>query len=53
MATYHRPKTGDAYQAFGLQVLTIDESTWQIAEITNFLKPELFSRFGLAAELSE
>ena len=53
MATYHRPKAGDAYQPFGLQVLTVDESTWQIAEITNFLKPELFSRFGLASELSE
>ena len=53
MATYHRPKAGDAYQAFGLQVLTLDESTWQIAEITNFLKPELFFRFGLASEFGE
>jgi len=53
MAIYHRPKASKVYQAFGLQVLTVDESVWQIVQITNFLKPELFPRFGLASELSE
>jgi len=36
MATYHRPKAGDAYQASGLQVLTVDESTWQLARSLTF-----------------
>ena len=53
MAIYHRPEAGGAYQAVGLQVLTVDESAGQIAQVTTFMKPELFSRFGLAAELAE
>jgi RNA polymerase sigma-70 factor (ECF subfamily) len=53
MAIYHQPEAGDVYQAVGLQVLTVDESAWQIAQVTTFMKPELFSRFGLANELSE
>jgi RNA polymerase sigma-70 factor (ECF subfamily) len=53
MAVYHWSEDRKAYQAFGLHVLTIDESVWQIATIVNFLKPELFPRFGLASELSE
>jgi len=53
MAIYHQPAAGEVYQAVGLQVLTVDESAWHIAQVTTFMKPELFSRFGLAIELSE
>jgi RNA polymerase sigma-70 factor (ECF subfamily) len=53
MAIYHRSQASEACQAVGLQVLTVDESAWQIAQVTTFMKPELFSRFGLAVELSE
>jgi RNA polymerase sigma-70 factor, ECF subfamily len=53
MAIYHRSDGGEAYRAVGLQVLTIEESVWQIAQVTTFLKPELFSRFALAVELPE
>ena len=53
MAIYHRADAGPVFQAVGLQVLTVDESIWQIAQVTTFVKPELLSRFGLAAELPE
>ena len=53
MAIYHGSEASNAYQAVGLQVLTVDGSVWQIAQVTTFLKPELFSRFDLAAELLE
>jgi RNA polymerase sigma-70 factor, ECF subfamily len=53
MAIYHRSDTNEVYQAVGLQVLTVDESVWQIAQVSTFMKPELFSRFDLAVELSE
>ena len=53
MAIYHGSEASNAYQAVGLQVLTVDEPAWQIAQVTTFMKPELFPRFGLAAELFE
>jgi RNA polymerase sigma-70 factor (ECF subfamily) len=52
MAVYHWSEAKKAYRAFGLHVLKVDESVWQIAEVINFLRPELFPRFGLAPELS-
>jgi RNA polymerase sigma-70 factor, ECF subfamily len=52
MAIYHCSEASEVYQAVGLQVLTVDESAWQFAQVTTFMKPELFPRFGLAVELS-
>jgi hypothetical protein len=40
------------YEAFALQVLTIDESAWLIKEVTTFLNPDLFPAFGQASEAS-
>ena len=53
MAVYHWSEPMKTYQPFGLHVLTVDESVWQITKIVNFLNPELFPRLGLAAELSK
>jgi RNA polymerase sigma-70 factor (ECF subfamily) len=45
-----RERTG-SYQATALDVLTLDGA--RIAEVTGFLTPEVFGRFGLPDELSE
>jgi hypothetical protein len=43
----YRPISADgAYRAFALQVLTNDRASGYIAEVTSFLSPELFARFG-------
>jgi hypothetical protein len=39
------------YEAFALQVLTMDGSAWQIAEVTTFLSADLFLPFGLTQEI--
>jgi RNA polymerase sigma-70 factor (ECF subfamily) len=46
---YKRNPERDVYQAFAIQVLTIEEA--QITDVTNFLNPTLFSRFGLPPHL--
>jgi RNA polymerase sigma-70 factor (ECF subfamily) len=52
LAIYHRTSADEAYRAFALQVLTIDRASGHIAEVTSFLSPELFARFGLPSECS-
>jgi RNA polymerase sigma-70 factor (ECF subfamily) len=52
MAVYHRANADQAYRAFTLQVLTVDASAGKIAQITNFLNPELFAHFDLPPELT-
>jgi RNA polymerase sigma-70 factor (ECF subfamily) len=47
LAIYRRTSADGAYRAYSLQVLTIDRASGHIAEVTSFLSPELFSRFGL------
>jgi len=51
VAIYHCANAGEPYQAFALQVLTIDVSSEQISRITNFLNLKLFARFGLPLEI--
>jgi RNA polymerase sigma-70 factor (ECF subfamily) len=48
---YQLDSAREVYQAFALQVLTLDPSGTQIAEITNFTEPRLFGRFNLPSEL--
>jgi RNA polymerase sigma-70 factor, ECF subfamily len=50
LAIYSRTSADGAYRAFALQVLTIDRASGHIAEVTSFLSPELFARFGLPSE---
>jgi RNA polymerase sigma-70 factor (ECF subfamily) len=47
LAIYRRTSANGAYRAYSLQVLTIDRASGHIAEVTSFLSPELFARFGL------
>ena len=49
-AFYQRDEASSAYQAFGLQVLTIEHG--QVADIVAFLDPSLLARFGLPLTLS-
>jgi len=42
---YQRDDSDGAYHAFGIQLLMIDRG--QITDITTFINPALFSRFGL------
>jgi RNA polymerase sigma-70 factor (ECF subfamily) len=51
LAVYHQSPVRRIYEAFALQVLTIDDSVWQIAEVTTFLNADLFNLFGLAREI--
>jgi len=51
LAIYHQSSVRRIYEAFAVQVLTIDDSSWQIAEVTTFLNADLFSSFGLAREI--
>ena len=51
LAVYHQAAARPVLEAFALQVLTLDESAWQIAEVTTFLNPDLFRAFGLAREI--
>ena len=53
MAIYHRPVGKQTYHAMGLQVLTVDEAVWRVAEVITFHMPALFARFGLPTELSD
>jgi RNA polymerase sigma-70 factor, ECF subfamily len=52
LAIYRRISADGAYRAYSLQVLTIDRASGHIAEVTSFLSPELFARFGLPSEWS-
>jgi len=51
LAVYHQASTRRVYEAFALQVLTIDVSVWQISDVTTFLKADLFPAFGLPLEI--
>jgi len=51
LALYHQAPARPVYEAFALQVLTVDESAWQIAEVTTFLSADLFRAFSLAREI--
>ena len=51
LALYHQAPVGRVYEAFALQVLTIDDLAWQIAEVTTFLNRDLFEAFGLPLEI--
>jgi RNA polymerase sigma-70 factor (ECF subfamily) len=51
LAIYHQSSVRRVFEAFALQVLTIDDSVWQIAEVTTFLNVDLFSPFGLVREI--
>ena len=51
LAIYHQSPVRPVYEAFALQVLTIDGSTWQIAEVATFLSADLFRAFGLDQEI--
>ena len=44
---YKRASDGPGYDAFALQVLTLDKSGTQITGITSFMNIGLFGRFGL------
>jgi RNA polymerase sigma-70 factor, ECF subfamily len=46
---YRHDPAGHCYQAFAIQVLTLDRG--QVSEITNFLQPDLFDRFALPPHL--
>jgi len=48
-ALYQLDDTGGMYRGLAIQVLTIDRE--RLAEITIFINPRLFARFGLPAEL--
>jgi len=50
-AVYHQAPGRRIYEAFALQVLTIDDSAWLIADVTTFLNADLFGAFGLAREI--
>jgi RNA polymerase sigma-70 factor (ECF subfamily) len=52
LAIYRRTSADGAYLAYALQVLTIDRASGHIAEVTHFMFPELFARFGLPSEWS-
>ena len=49
-AVYERG-AGGSYQAFAIEVLTMDRN--QIADVTTFINPALFSRFGLPDRLAD
>jgi len=51
LALYHQAPARRVYEAFALQVLAVDESSWQIAEVTTFLNADLFRAFSLAREM--
>jgi RNA polymerase sigma-70 factor (ECF subfamily) len=51
LAVYHQASARRVYEAFALQVLTIDVSSWQISEVTTFLNADLFRAFGLARDI--
>jgi RNA polymerase sigma-70 factor, ECF subfamily len=53
LAIYRRTSADGAYRAYSLQVLTIDRASGYIAEVTSFLSPELFARFGLPQDRAE
>ena len=50
IAYYHLDDETGRYKAAALDVLTLDGS--EIKDITAFVKPELFPRFGLPVELA-
>lgn len=51
LALYQRDEAGGGvYRGFGLQVLSIEGDSF--AEVTTFINPGLFPRFGLPVELS-
>ena len=50
VAAYHLDREAGIHREYGLMVLTVDGD--EIAEITGFTTPGLFSVFGLPAELS-
>jgi RNA polymerase sigma-70 factor (ECF subfamily) len=50
LAIYGRDETGRTYKPFGISVLEVEGGL--IAEVTTFMQPALFPRFGLASELA-
>ncbi len=48
-AMYQRGASGQTYRAFGVQVLTFDGE--HLAEVVNFIMPDLVPRFDLPTEL--
>lgn len=53
-AVYHASSPGDAPRAFGIQVVTLEArgTNLQIADVTTFLNPSLFTAFGFPQELT-
>ena len=53
-AVYHTTGSGSTFQAFGIQIIDLDDSTTGllIADVTTFLEPALFPHFGFPHELS-
>lgn len=53
-AVYHATSPDGTFQAFGIQIITLEESQsgLLIADVTTFLNPSLFSHFGFPPELS-
>lgn len=49
IAFYQRDEAGGTYQAFAIQVLTLDAAG--IADMTTFINPALFTHFNLPAEI--
>lgn len=54
-ALYRVDEANNSYQAFGIQVVTLDGSQLKrrIAEITLFLSPQLFTAFGFPFQLPQ
>ncbi len=50
---YRAAEPGGQYQAFGIQVLTLDSSGAQISDITTFMTPALVSRFGFPQAITK
>jgi RNA polymerase sigma-70 factor, ECF subfamily len=53
--TYRADKSKNSYQAFGIQVVTFDDSLLksQISEVTVFLSPSLVTAFGFPLQLPQ
>jgi RNA polymerase sigma-70 factor, ECF subfamily len=50
-ASYHRPTGIGAFEALDLTVVTLTADGSRIRELTSFVRPDLFSRFGLPTTL--
>jgi RNA polymerase sigma-70 factor (ECF subfamily) len=50
-AAYHRPSGVGAFEALDLTVATLSADGRRIQELTSFVRPELFARFGLPSTI--